>query len=196
MDKDGQTGPVFLRLLPGADALPEAAAPAAHAVNTPLHQPAALPAVTSPQVPVDRTVLPMQTPLGMPGWQQEFADKLVWMSGRQGQVAELILNPPALGSVEVRLNLSGGEAGAQFYSPHAAVRDAIEAALPRLRDMMAEAGLALGEAMVSNQPFQHRNPGQAAGQAAPGHDTVGAAEQHLEGARSYRLGAGLVDYYA
>lgn len=161
--------------------------------------PQAHPMLAAQAFPVspDKVSLPMQAAFGAPGWQQEFADKLVWMTGRQGHVAELVLNPPSLGSVEVRLNLSGGEAGAQFYSPHASVRDAIEAALPRLRDLMAEAGLALGEAMVSNQPFHQRHSGQDKTEStASGQTGVGTPLSALDGAHQRHLGAGLVDFYA
>jgi flagellar hook-length control protein FliK len=110
------------------------------------------------------------TPFGQAAWSSELADKVVWLSGQRGQVAELSLSPPSLGGIEVRLNLTGQEAGAQFFSANPSVREAIEAALPKLREMMAEAGLTLGQAMVSSEPFrqhqaapQQTRPGRAGG---------------------------------
>lgn len=113
----------------------------------------------------EKLVLPMQNGFASPAWQQELGDKLVWLTGKQGQTAELVLNPPSLGTVEVRLNLSGGEASAQFFSGNPNVREAIEAALPRLREMMSGAGITLGEAMVSDQPMGRHEEG-ARGHAA------------------------------
>jgi flagellar hook-length control protein FliK len=49
-----------------------------------------------------------------------------------------------------------------FTSPHAAVRDAIEQAMPRLRDMMADNGIMLGNATVSDQA--PRDPNQSGAQ--------------------------------
>ena len=63
------------------------------------------------------------------------------------------------------IKVSGDQATALFTSPHAAVRDAIEQAMPRLRDMMADNGIMLGNATVSDQA--PRDQGQSAAQRAP-----------------------------
>ncbi len=97
--------------------------------------------------------------VGAPAWNGELAQKVVWMATQQQQVAELHLNPPHLGPLEVRLTIGndqGGQAGVHFTSPHWAVREAIEAALPRLREMMAESGIALGNVSVSADSFQQQ----------------------------------------
>ena len=107
----------------------------------------------------------MTMPMATPEWRAELGDKIAWMVGRQAQVAELILNPPSMGAIEVRLNmnLAGNEAGAQFFSSNAHVRDALEAAFPRLKELMAEAGIALGNTTVSQQSFSGQQ-GQAGGE--------------------------------
>jgi flagellar hook-length control protein FliK len=69
------------------------------------------------------------------------------------QVAELHLNPPELGPLQITLTLSNDQASAQFVSQHAAVREAIETAMPRLREMLAEGGITLGNANVSAESF-------------------------------------------
>ena len=97
--------------------------------------------------------------VGAPGWNGELAQKVVWMATQQQQVAELRLNPPHLGPVEVMLTLGndqGAQASIQFASPHVAAREAIEAALPRLREMMADSGIALGNVTVSADSFQQQ----------------------------------------
>ena len=66
------------------------------------------------------------------------------------------INPPELGPVEVRLKLSGDEATVQFVSAHADVRNAIEAAVSRLRESMAQAGISLGETSVSAESFREQ----------------------------------------
>ncbi|MDP1635107.1 MAG: flagellar hook-length control protein FliK, partial [Gallionellaceae bacterium] len=94
----------------------------------------------------------VNTPVGREKWGGEFAQKITWLaSSRQDQTAELHLNPPQLGPLDVVLKISGDQATALFTSPHAAVREAIEQALPRLRDMLADNGIALGNATVSDQ---------------------------------------------
>src|SRR5688500_6401512 len=86
----------------------------------------------------------VDAPFGSEGWKDAFQQKIVWLVDRQQQSAELHLNPPNLGTVEVMLNLSDDRASIIFVSPHAAVRDAIEASLAELRTALADRGLAMG----------------------------------------------------
>lgn len=99
-------------------------------------------------------------PVGQPKWGGEFVQKIVWLTSQQHQVAEIHLNPAHLGPVEVMLSISQDQATAQFVSPHLAVREAIEQALPRLREMMAENGIQLGNVMVGAESFQQDNKQQ------------------------------------
>lgn len=106
---------------------------------------------TSPPVP-----LAVDVKLGAPGWDTAFSQRVAWAATNQHQVAELRLNPPNLGQVEIRITVSNDQATAMFVSPHASVRDSIEAALPRLREMLGESGLTLGNVNVSSQSFQQQ----------------------------------------
>lgn len=116
---------------------------------------------TPPNVQVD-------LPVGQPKWGNEFAQKIIWLTSQQNQVAEIHLNPAHLGPVEVMLSITQDQATAQFLSPHSAVREAIEAALPRLREMMAENGIQLGNVMVGAESFQQENKQQQAFHSAKG----------------------------
>ena len=97
------------------------------------------------------------TPLASAGWASEFSQKVVWMGTQQNQIAELHLNPPDLGPLNVSLKISDNQATALFTSPHGAVRDAIENALPKLREMLADNGITLGNATVNDQSPRERN---------------------------------------
>ncbi|MBI5331689.1 MAG: flagellar hook-length control protein FliK [Betaproteobacteria bacterium] len=138
----------------------------------------------------------VETPVRAPGFSTDFADKVVWMAGKREQWADLTLNPANLGSVEVRLSLSGDNAGAQFFSPNPQVREALEAALPRLRELLGQAGIALQDAAVHDQSLPQRNgsEGRAWGGRAEhaGEDAVAPAHTLP---RTY-AGRGLVDLYA
>ena len=144
---------------PEAARLPEAA-PLLRPLDPPALAAAASPAI-GPASAAHKTTL--DTRIGAPAWDGEFAHKVVWLATRQQQVAELHLNPPHLGPVEVMLTIGNDQgpqqpqqASAQFTSPHSAVREAIEAALPRLREMMADNGIALGNVTVSAESFQQQ----------------------------------------
>ena len=138
--------------------------------------------------------------VGQHGWDQGLGDQLVWMAGQKQQVAELHLNPPDLGPLKITLTLDNDRASAQFVSAHVQVREAIEAAMPRLREMLADSGIALGNASVSADAFREQAQPQPQSQpreytAQPGAATAnqGAITQ---GAQLLRLARGLIDTYA
>lgn len=97
------------------------------------------------------------TPLGHSGWADEFSQKIIWMSTQQNQIAELHLNPPDLGPLNVVMKISDNQVTVQFTSPHSAVRDAVENALPKLREILADNNIMLGNATVSDQPPRDRS---------------------------------------
>jgi len=91
------------------------------------------------------------TPLTSNAWGDEFSQRVVWMVTQREQTAEMRLNPPHLGPLEVVISVVDDQATAVFTSQHAAVRHAVEQALPKLRDMLADSGITLGNATVSDQ---------------------------------------------
>jgi flagellar hook-length control protein FliK len=101
--------------------------------------------------------LSVETPVSSKDWGDNFSQKITWLSTQNQQSAELHLNPPDLGPLKVVLQVSGDQATAMFTSAHAAVRDAVEQAMPRLREMMADNGIMLGNATVSDHG-QRDNP--------------------------------------
>ncbi len=128
---------------------------------------AALASMQNNAVPVMPPVqVAVKTPVSQDKWGDEFSQKITWLaSSKQDQTAELHLNPPQLGPVDVVIKVSGDQATALFTSPHAAVREAIEQAMPKLRDMMADNGIMLGNATVSDQT--PRDQGQSGTQRSP-----------------------------
>ncbi len=140
---------------------------------------------------------------GRPGWDQALGEKVTWMIGRKLQAAEIRMNPPHLGPLEVKIQWHNDQTQIQFASHHAVVRDALEAALPRLRELMAQAGVDLGQVDVSAHSRggdrQQEQAGQAGGEAAPASaDWHPGDEEAPEVARvlpGTRLRAGL-DLYA
>ncbi len=110
--------------------------------------------------PVQVTI---STPVNQDKWADEFSQKITWLaSSNQDQTAELHLNPPQLGPLDVVIKVSGDQATALFTSPHAAVREAVEQAMPRLREMLADNGIMLGNTTVSDQT--PRDQGQSGAQ--------------------------------
>lgn len=116
--------------------------------SAPQQQPIILPLVAGAAAPA--AALTINTPVNQPAWGDEFGQKITWIANQRNQSAELHLNPPQLGPLDVVLKMNGDQATAMFTSPHAAVRDAIEQAIPKLREMLADNGIMLGQTMVSD----------------------------------------------
>lgn len=136
--------------------------------------------------------------VGTTAWNQALGEKIVWMAGAAQQTATLTLNPPNMGPLQVVINLSNDQATASFFSAQPEVRQALEAAFPRLREMMNEAGIELGQATVSSETPQQneRDARQAHGIARllPGGDDALASLQ--TGQLPIRQSRGLVDTFA
>lgn len=90
----------------------------------------------------------LQSQVGTAQWQQEFTDRIQLMSRNNEGRAELVLTPPHLGRIEVTLNINGDQASAMFVSASPEVRTALEGAMDRLREALANSGIALGQAQV------------------------------------------------
>ncbi len=144
--------------------------------------------------------LPIAHPVGSPGWGQEVGNRIVWMASRNESQAELVLTPPQMGRVSVSITVTGDQAAASFASANPAVREALEAALPRLREILAEAGIQLGQAQVGAE-----HPGRSDREAPSGKAPFAKTSEDMAfageiggGAASSVLksGRGLVDVFA
>ncbi|MDR2031557.1 MAG: flagellar hook-length control protein FliK [Azoarcus sp.] len=114
----------------------EAATPLLNALRAPAQASAAMPQFSIP------------TGAGQRAWAEEVGNRVMWMLGRAESRAELVLTPPHLGKVEVSINLNGDQTTAQFVASSQAARDALEQAMPRLRELLSQAGIHLGDASV------------------------------------------------
>ncbi len=132
---------------PAAAALPEAAV-ATETTATASVSSAESAQKASPRAPA---LAPIATPVGQSDWGESLSERvLVMTSGKLGN-AEIRLTPAELGPVRVQVSVDDGTATVSFQASHATTREAIEQALPRLRDMLTENGLSLGQASVGDQ---------------------------------------------
>jgi flagellar hook-length control protein FliK len=107
--------------------------------------------------------------------------------------AEFHLHPAELGPVDVQISFASDQAVVLITAANATTRDALEQALPHLRDMLAGQGIALGQASVQGE----RNPadprGASRGDALP---SVDVAQRTADvTVRALQL-KGLVDVFA
>ncbi|MCW8956420.1 MAG: flagellar hook-length control protein FliK, partial [Gammaproteobacteria bacterium] len=89
-------------------------------------------------------------------WSQGLTDQVSWMMRGNIQSAAIRLNPAHLGPLEVKLSIEDDVARLSFVSSHAPVREALDAAMPRLREMLEQQGINLADVDIS----QHSEQGQ------------------------------------
>ena len=81
----------------------------------------------------------------------ELATHLRVLKSSGGGEARLQLHPAELGRMTVSLITEGDEARVSFVVDNPQAKQAVEVSLPRLRDLMDEAGLSLTDADVSDR---------------------------------------------
>ncbi|MBW9332391.1 flagellar hook-length control protein FliK [Herbaspirillum sp. RU 5E] len=192
-------------------AAPEVAAPAAKqdaAQATPT--PVVLPAVQTVAASQPQAVFApaysdkIQSNVGSAGWNQALGTKITWMATAGMQSASLSLNPPDLGPMQVVLNVHNQQADATFITAQPEVKQALEAAMPKLREMMDQAGIQLGQANVQTGMPNHQQ-GAGSGQQQARSGSPGSFGKEQEGdvalsgttaASATTSGLGLVDTFA
>src|SRR5690606_38017918 len=141
------------------------------------------------------------TPLGQNGWAEDVGSKVIWMTSRGESKAELVITPPNLGKVEVSINMNGDQASAQFLASTREAKEALEQALPRLRELMAQAGVNLGETSVNTSGDQRTGDDDGSTRARSGRGAVDGINEADGGTASAAVawtkqGEGLVDIFA
>lgn len=102
--------------------------------------------------------------LGQNAWESNLGSRLQMMVGQNVQTAEIRLDPPELGALDIKIKITNDVASVNITSAHAQVRDALETAVPRLREMFAESGVSLGDVNVRQESFaQQQNSGDERG---------------------------------
>lgn len=142
-------------------------------------------------------VVHVDTPAGARGWDNEVAQKVVWLASRDASRAEMTLNPPHLGKLEVTLTVSGDQTNALFVSASPATREALENALPRLREILADAGITLGQSSVNAEsPKDSDEGGRRSGAAGAREAVAGDGVAAAAPASWISRGNGLIDTFA
>ncbi|WP_426417587.1 flagellar hook-length control protein FliK [Aestuariirhabdus sp. LZHN29] len=142
--------------------------------------------------------------VGTARWGEAVMDKVMWLSSQNVQSAQIRLDPPDLGPLEVKISINSDQANVVFSSNHAQVRDALEQQLARLREMFDQQGVELVSVDVSDQGLAQQQ-GQGDDNDPDGVGAVSSISQEAEGedvaegdasAAKVVMGSSLVDYYA
>ncbi|MCU7938928.1 MAG: flagellar hook-length control protein FliK [gamma proteobacterium symbiont of Bathyaustriella thionipta] len=95
--------------------------------------------------------LEVKAGVGKAGWNQSFSNQIVMMANNAIQQAKIRLNPMNLGPVEAMVKLSGETAVVNLTSLHLTTKEAMESAIPRLKEMLNENGFSQVDVNLSHQ---------------------------------------------
>ncbi|NPA71872.1 MAG: hypothetical protein GXO35_03465 [Gammaproteobacteria bacterium] len=137
-------------------------------------------------------------PIKHPQWGQALGQRVVFMANSNLQQAQITLNPEKLGHIQVVLQLDkDNQMNVSLTAQNGTTREAMESALPKLREMLEQAGVTLGSMDVSDErQFSESKEEQGAqGQtnlSADSNDEP-SEEEHLT---TIKTTDNIVDYYA
>lgn len=136
------------------------------------------------------------------GWNQAVGERVVFMARNGIQRADVRLHPQNLGPLDIRVSVQNDQASVTFNVQNASTREAVEQALPRLRELFEQQGMDLVDVDVSDQQQQFAEGGEhrPGGEGLPGH-AGSQAEEGDDGPAISMTPAevaarGGVDYYA
>jgi flagellar hook-length control protein FliK len=165
-------------------------------------QPTAIKTMSETSTPGTATVQLLSHPQH-PGWSKELGQRMVWLVQSNVQQAQLQLNPRHLGPMEVQISVSQDQqVSITFTTNTAVVKEALDSALPRLRELFDEQGLDLNDVNVADRSQQHAEK-QASSKGMKPHsdegitasdNTADTSEMPQHG--MVHLADGVIDYFA
>lgn len=112
---------------------------------------------------------------------------------------EIRLDPPELGSMQVKLNLQNEQAAVNFVVQSQQAKEALEQHMGKLKDMLAQSGVDVGDANIEQRDSQNSEQASAQGQSRyNGSETDDEMSQTLEQVNPnlYKASSTGIDYYA
>ena len=117
--------------------------------------------------------------------------------GQNIQTAEIRLDPPELGALDIKIKVTNDVATVSITSAHTQVREALETAVPKLREMFEESGLSLGDVNVRQESFSQQEKSAEEGDSGS-HTQVSGSEpgDELNPVTKKIVSDSLLDIYA
>ena len=112
--------------------------------------------------------------------------------------AEIRLDPPEMGSMQIRIRSDAEQAQINFVVQNQQAKEALEQSMPRLREMLAQQGIELGESSIQQgnpeQQQEQSGQGQLAGNQQAEEQQQEVTAQSTETSRQQSSSS--IDYYA
>lgn len=140
--------------------------------------------------------LDIPVPLSDAQWADKFSEHIVWL-GHQGIKSAIIkINPDDLGPLEISVKVVKESASVNITSHSGHVRDIVDQALPRLREMMADQGLDLTEVTYETGTSADSRQSDHQNNDTKNEMMFDVEEGTLVTSLTKRLPKGLIDYFA
>lgn len=137
--------------------------------------------------------LTLASPVGTPAFGEELGHQITWLGQQDLKQARIRLHPEDLGPLDIKMTVNHDKVDLTFIAQHPATVHAVQQSLAQLDAMLAQHGLALGHADVSQQ---QRGDGNAAQRSTGGAPTT-ADENAVAGvAPTVYLAPTLLDTFA
>lgn len=141
----------------------------------------------------------MNTHINQPEWSTDFSKRIQFMINSDIKNAELRLDPPELGRINIKISMNQDQASVTFTSAHGNVRESIENSIPRLRELLSDAGIQLGDANINERQQQDTNHAEGdsrlAGPVFPGDEDDGDLADTPREVIEHSID-GVIDYFA
>ena len=142
-----------------------------------------------------KTQMPVNISFGQPQWAGQVADRAAMMASQKIQFAELQLDPPELGQLQVKVSINNDQASVHFSSPHAGVREALDQSSVRLRELFEQQGLNLADVDVSDQQTDQQPSADTEDSHLSAAQENSQEEDSTQASSSVLTGVYGVDYY-
>jgi flagellar hook-length control protein FliK len=106
----------------------------------------------SPQVD-SVNVVELKPPVSSPDWGPALNQRITWMVANSLQNANITVNPPNLGPLEINIQTDQNKTNVQFIVTSSEVRQAIQDSIPALSKMFESGGLQLGQADINSRSY-------------------------------------------
>lgn len=125
-------------------------------------------------------------------------EKVMLMVNQKLQQVEIRLDPPELGSMQIRVNMQNEQAIVSFNVQNSQAKEALEQNLVKLREMLADSGVDVGDANVSQQQSENNHEGfdQQSESLAQQVNDVNEVQTATLDANLFKASANGIDYYA
>ncbi len=141
-----------------------------------------------------RVSIPVAVTFGQPQWAGAMAEKAAWAVSQNIQTADIQIDPPELGPIQIKIHVHQDQASVSFMSQNPNVRDALDQSMARLKELLEEQGMELVDSGVSEHP-----QGQAEDEAQTSDSGIESGEVRDSAAHSETVEVDVIsgiDYFA